>query len=236
MQELVEVDNSTDVMQALAMIGAVITRGVPTSDLLAKLQEFAKVYHHPHANEHGQTFISVKTNQATPGLVGFSAEPLPLHTDRASLPEPPNLLINVVRERGPANQGIPQLYNFQQFLDICDLEDLEQLNRSSILNSLTGDKQAILFRNEEVLKCRFRIDTPWTTDLTRDLREKLRHSMDDNTFHLTELRNNDGYVILNDMWLHGRTQIGRTGTIRVVERTLLRINPQLRSHIPSLTK
>lgn len=170
---------------------------------------------HPHDRDPGVTVIRpLSGSSAEDGTLGFSRQPLALHTDRSLAERPPSLLASIVTQ--PADDGGDSL-----FLDGARL--LSQLIgkfgrrriRSLRLRARSGLSYPIFEEDGQLFRMRFRSDALARPGGDQESGVIIDH-LDNLLAHPTRviLGAGDGYILHNYRLLHGR--LGFTGNRSVM--------------------
>ncbi|WP_107654088.1 TauD/TfdA family dioxygenase [Nocardia suismassiliense] len=167
------------------------------------------------------------------GFEGFGTGPLPPHTDRSGVTEPPALLLVVCEQKSVTGGYCTAVDGRAVYADLaaCDPDVLDALSRSrialfggasghlgSIFEPAQGGRIRIRYRTDGLVK--------YSPDIMRYL-PVLAAAIKRHTI-LFGLEPGEGYVLHNHRWLHGRTAF--TGD-RVMYR--LSLNPHPEFAIPS---
>jgi alpha-ketoglutarate-dependent taurine dioxygenase len=201
-----------DLKAALSSNGLVTFEKALTKKELVEFSKYmGDIYFHRDSDGDGVTSISaVEENEGKEGYLGLSSSELTLHTDRSGVKNPPGLLVFYCEKN--ADEGGDSL-----LLDGKKLyEELEKYHPKvvnilsepgttifggsepilgSIFTKLTNGNISIRFRHDNII---FHSKKAWQVLPTLiTYLERLQI-----TFRLKE---NQGYIIKNDQWLHGRT-------------------------------
>jgi hypothetical protein len=203
------IDHVVDDLQSkgLALLAGISGR----ADVLAFGRAIAAVRTHRDGSPDGVTTIAQRASAAdTVGMGGFSARGLIPHTDGSALPESPRLLIMACLR--PAVEGGDSVlidgYQVYQAIAGTDPQMLDALCArdsvhfgtgagylGSIFQPLPGGRIAVRFRFDDL--ARFSPTVGRHVDGFRRLLARYARR--------GRLHAGDGYVLLNDRWLHGRT-------------------------------
>lgn len=219
-------DHLGKILEKLGKTGIATLDGLNSQgDTLALARSLGNVYIHPDAQGGAVTTLSPRpVARPEDGHQGFMSSQLNLHTDRSSLPNPPELVITrCVRKAEDGGAALlvdsAQLYQELQ-KSYPDLLLLLQGHSSVIFRSgndqLLGAVFSCLPDNRICIRFRYDSVTYFSAPLIDRMPEFLT-ALDKFTINVP-LENNQGYIIQNGRWLHGRTAF--TGP-REVERVLV---------------
>lgn len=226
--DLREVDSTTRLVTGLAMHGAAIFHNAAGRDELLRLaRQLATIRGHRDSGDDGVTTIA---RRSTPDLgvsfAGFTDQKLWPHTDGSAVARPPRVvMLSCIR---PARTGGGAL-----LVDGRSLHDQIARTDPALLKALSAPQAAsfggpfgyrgpVFERNAEGrITVRLRLDelgciSPKHLETLRTLVAKRARVL--------ELRAGDGYILLNDRWLHGRAPF--TGD-RLMLRVLGDLLPRL---------
>lgn len=195
----------------LARTGLALVEGVEDERTLLWLAgSLAVVAPHRDGAQDGITLLTDRGRAAErSGLAGFGAGALAAHTDCASLPEPPGLLIVVCREPGHTG-GESVLADGQAVYTELARHSPGALASLAMPRSVSFGGTAghlgsvVTHRPDGRVSLRLRWDSlaRFDPDVSRALPD-LRAAVDRHTVEIA-LRPGQGYVIDNHRWLHGR--------------------------------
>jgi alpha-ketoglutarate-dependent taurine dioxygenase len=195
--------------------GFVLFRGIGSAATFLELfSRLGRIYRHHDSLENGLTHVRsvamAQTDAADANRRGLTQDGLTPHTDRSGIDHPPKLLAFWI-ERQSAVGGASLFVDGHQLFDEVSAKSpaaIEALTRpkSVVFKSEKGLLESSIFDlREEELRIRFRFDrlvymSPDVAavvedfmGLARDIALKLR------------LQSDEGYLIDNHRWLHGRT-------------------------------
>jgi hypothetical protein len=199
--------------------GIVLVREGDRDALLTELAGWADIYPHPDADELGVTSVRPSPTLAERADGGaFTREPLPLHTDRSTVPLPPAILACVLTRSAP-HGGQSLFLDGRYALDLLIRVASGAARLDALRLRLSDDTRLPLFsrRGDNRWVVRYRDDLvgapeaaagaePLLDILTGCFASAVRVS----------LGSGDGYLVHNHRYLHGRD--GFAG-----DRELLRI-------------
>ncbi|WP_185019851.1 TauD/TfdA family dioxygenase [Pseudomonas brassicacearum] len=199
--------------------GIVLFKRVKSSnDFLSRFSTLGEIYRHNDYLPSGLTHITYgyenkdkePVNAANTNKLGFTQGALIPHTDRSGLPVPPRLLAFWVEQQ--SGVGGSSLFSdghriFEK-LSAYSPNVIEILTRpkSVVFKSETGFFEgSILYVEEGKLSIRFRFDR--MVYLSPDVASVIQLFLDTIKSEMITVRlaENEGYLIDNHRWLHGRT-------------------------------
>lgn len=194
--------------------GLILLKGIKNSEeFLLQLGSLGRIYHHYDSLPNGLTQIKhaddIETRENTNHL-GFTQEALIPHTDRSGLINPPKLLAFWIEHQSKIG-GASLFVDGQQLFDEVSLQDpdaIKALTRpcSVIFKSEKGLIEGSIFHlQEDNFFIRFRFDrlvylSPDVASVMPRFLEVLKRCT-----IKKRLASDEGYLIDNHRWLHGRT-------------------------------
>ena len=216
------------IARALAQDGLVTFDGIQSrGDLLQLCRRLGTIVKHRDADEAGLTRIAKRSDmQPTEGYQAFTSSHLTLHTDGSSIAEPPTL-VALWCERPAAEGGA------SHFVDGKQLYQVLASDYPQVLEALSTPKSALFAGAEQPvfgsifstgadgsICVRFRYDglgyyaAPVCSVLPTFLELLEHHTL------AFPLQKQQGYILQNGRWLHGRTAFrGEREMYRVLVRT-----------------
>jgi alpha-ketoglutarate-dependent taurine dioxygenase len=217
--------------------GLVTFDGIESSNqLLSISNELGKIFMHRDSDANGITHVvNKKTYNQKAGYQGLTSHSLKLHTDRSSIANPPEILVFYCKRQ--AEQGGESiLMDGKVLYDTLKNEYpaiLEEISKPNAIlygsdgNYFSGSIFDELSSNNNI-RMRFRYDSLgfYTSSIISKLPVFLE-LIDRHSFSFT-LKENQGYIIRNDRWLHGRNEfIGEREMYRILVNINKEINDQL---------
>ncbi|MDI5975939.1 TauD/TfdA family dioxygenase [Amycolatopsis magusensis] len=205
-------DAADRIVSAVTAHGIARVRGVATEHALLRVAHWlGTVEHHPDSGPTGVTTLRPSPAAAQPGRAGFTAEALPPHTDRASVAQPPMLLVLACQR--PARRGGATVL----------VDGRAPAGRPP--RTVSGGTAHPVQPRRGVLRRRQRLQRPGvhrraprdpgdpvehrpaltTLPLARPWHATLGHLISEHT-HTVLLGAGDGLVVHNRWWLHGRRE------------------------------
>lgn len=183
-----------------------------TTQLLALATYLGQIFRHRDSDELGITHVKSAAMPQASGFYGFTNKGLPFHTDRSTVPDPPNVLILACKQESSVG-GETILADGKSIL--CELTaDAPTVEHPLI------DKQAVIFDDSKdcfkgniftkegdgSYTLRYRRDdfAYFSSPVIKEL-AKFDALADKHSF-CVKLHAGDGYVINNRWWLHGRKE------------------------------
>ena len=216
------------IVRALAQDGLVTFDGIQSSgELLQLCSRLGTIVKHRDADEAGLTRIAKRSDmQPGEGYQAFTASHLTLHTDGSSISEPPTLVV-LWCERPAAEGGASLFVDGNQLYQVLAneypqvLETLSTPNSALFAGSETPVYGSIFSTGPDGSICvRFRYDglgyyaAPVCSVLPIFLGLLERYTI------AFRLQKQQGYILQNGRWLHGRTAFrGEREMYRVLVRT-----------------
>ena len=216
------------IARVLARDGLVTFDGIQSrGELLRLCHRLGTIVKHRDADEAGLTRIAKRSDiEAKEGYQAFTSSHLTLHTDGSSTPEPPTLVV-LWCERPAAEGGISLFVDGKQLYQILVHEHPQVLETLSTPNSVlfAGAEppvySSVFSTGADGSICiRFRYDglgyyaAPVCSVLPIFLGLLERHML------AFPLQKQQGYILQNRRWLHGRTAFrGEREMYRVLVRT-----------------
>lgn len=168
----------------------------------AIMHSMGRVYAHPDADVEGVTRIVPDGRGAQQGG-GFTAQPLPLHTDRALTESPPQYLGIYFLSRRRRTGGDPLFCQLDLALSSLTLASLKSLS----LRERSGAKQYPLYLGHwaNCERFRFRNDAHCDLDGPPQLVKDVEARIASMTIGAPWMATGDAYLLDNTRVLHGRT-------------------------------
>ena len=201
------------IAHALAQDGLITFDGIQSrGELLRLCHRLGTIVKHRDADETGLTRIAKRSDmQFGEGYQAFTSSHLTLHTDGSSIPEPPTLVVLWCEQ--PAAEGGASLFvDGKQLYQILANEHPQVLETLSTPNSalFAGAEPPVyssIFSTDadDSICVRFRYDglgyyaAPVCSVLSIFLELLERHTL------AFPLQKQQGYILQNGRWLHGRT-------------------------------
>ncbi|BCB86596.1 TauD/TfdA family dioxygenase [Phytohabitans suffuscus] len=220
--DLKEPNSRRAIVAGLASHGIVLLRGGNGRESLIRAgRSLLTIRLHRDSDDDGVTTIVQRPVPEGSSVTGFSDRALWPHTDGSAVERPPRVLMLGCIQPAQAG-GHSHVVDGRTLYDEIARTDLAMLTALStprsayfggglghlgaVFQEIENDRMAIRIRFDAL--ARFSpVVTPYIG--------RLRALAQDRTITL-DLREGDGYVVLNDRWLHGRSQFSG-------ERTMLRI-------------
>lgn len=175
-------------------------------------KNFGKIYLHRDSLQNGITVVSSEknTSKGLDGYLGLTSSFLPLHTDRAVMRKPPNLLFLFCKESAnvggesilvdiqPVFKKLQKRYQENSPLvakNSVIFSDKKNFFKGSIIQSLSNHHYFLRFRDDSF---------SYFNRKLIDFLPEFYSVIDDYTYKL-KLSKNHGYIINNGRFLHGRT-------------------------------
>ncbi|MBA9053930.1 TauD/TfdA family dioxygenase [Streptomyces murinus] len=215
---------TVEILTRLTRYGIAFFRGVDDASGIVKMaQALGTVLPHPDSDTNSVTVITERRESAgSPLAAGFTRSALPSHTDRADLPSPPALLMNLCTVQ--ADSGGESI-----FVDGSALHRLLAARAPRALHALS-QPDAVSYGNSRIYTGpvfeptgdgRRLVIRMWPQNAGRFSRaaevalRELRQVAADLTLTI-RLEAGQGYVVDNHRWLHGRlAYIGNRVMLRI---------------------
>jgi hypothetical protein len=218
------------VVAGLASHGIVLLRGGNGRDsLIRTARSLLTIRLHRDSDDDGVTTIAQRPAPEGSSVMGFSDRELWPHTDGSAVEQPPRvLMLGCIR---PAHAGgRSHVVDGRTLYDEIARTDIAMLTalltpRSAYFGGGLGHLGAVFQQIEnDRMAIRIRFDAlARFSPVVAPYIGRLRALVQDRTITL-DLREGDGYVVLNDRWLHGRSQFSGA-------RTMLRLAGDPHSHL-----
>lgn len=223
---LVDVDSTTtpQLVQRLASDGLVTFRGVEGRDALLGLgRRFGEIQPHSHGDADGVTFITPRAEIRGPSSTGFSSLPLALHTDGSSLARPPALVLVSCVTAAVTGGATVLADGAAAHRDLLRTAPAALAALSAPGGARFGADGALggaiysVLPGTDRLHVRFRSDTDvWFAEETSRALALFLSVLRTRTYSFV-LGPDEGYILQNGRWLHGRTAFaGRRSMLRVL--------------------
>lgn len=215
-------DSAAQVADVLRRQGIVFVSGVPDrSQLLSSGRGLMAIRRHPDSDDDGVTTIERRFSTAMGSLAGFTDRELVPHTDGSAVAAPPRMLM-LVCQRRPSSGGqvllvdCSGLYHEIASSDTAMLEALSA-PRSAYFGGGSGHLGSVFQGlDDHRVAARLRFDDLIRFSPAASLyAARLRELVHQRTITV-DLGVGEGYVLLNDRWLHGRRPFAG-------DRTMLRL-------------
>lgn len=205
-------DSADRITASLATQGVAIFSGVRDRAALLRLgRALMRVRTHRDSDADGVTVIEQRiTHPSSGNLAGFTDRELSPHTDGSAVAEPARVLMLACIRRPDAGGRIVLVDGRNLYHDIAaaDPAMLEALctPRSVYFGGAAGHLAAVFEETaDSTMTVRLRFDeliryAPAVANYQNTLRDIVRRNE-----IIVDLAVNDGYILLNDWWLHGRT-------------------------------
>lgn len=193
-----------ELLDTLMAEGAVILKGISALTALESLGNTFLPYQHPDADAAGATLITPNNRQGQIGD-GFTTRKLSFHTDRSSVTSPPEVLICELKKTDRHGGGRPLFSDARRAvrsLSRTTLKPLRQM-RLSLPNEV---KLPLFFTTDGRHRMRYREDRHTEPLGDTESFSAFRAALHAHAF-VPEMTAGDTYVLLNDVFVHGRTHI-----------------------------
>jgi alpha-ketoglutarate-dependent taurine dioxygenase len=233
--DLRDPDRTAQIVRGLIMHGITIFGGgIGRDDLLRAARILTTIRTHRDSDSDGVTTIAQRPVLADgTSLAGFTDGGLSPHTEGSALDRPPRVLM-LACIRPAQVGGRSHLVDGRDLYDEIARTDADMLAalsapRSAYFGGGSGHLGAVFQRTGQgriAVRLRFDELARFSPTLMLCI-DRLRTLAQDLAIAL-DLREGDGYILLNDRWLHGRTQFAG-------HRLMLRIigDPLARHELPS---
>jgi hypothetical protein len=221
--DLRELDSTARMAEALRRQGMALFSGVcDRAELLRVGRILINIRTHRDSDADGVTTVEQRIAfAATCSLAGFTDRELVPHTDGSAVAEPPRVLM-LACVRRPRTGGKVMLVDGRRLYDEIARNDPEMLDalrapRSAYFGGGSGHLGSVFEEAADGrIRVRLRFDdlvrfSPATSLYLGKLREHVRQRA-----ITLDLAVGEGYLLLNDRWLHGRTRF-------VGDRVMLRL-------------
>lgn len=195
---------SEGLWDALASQGVAILGGICAHDALEILGDTVDPYRHPDADTAGATLIKPDNRPGEAGD-GFTTYELSMHTDRSSVADPPEILICELRRADQRGGGLPVLSDVRNVVRSLDSATLQHL-RETKLALPNGTVLPMFFSSNGRRRVRYREDRHCAPIGDAAAFSRFRASLHANAF-IPAMKTGDTYILLNDVYTHGRTRI-----------------------------
>ena len=210
--DLRDLDSTTQIMTGLAVHGITIFhRGAGRDELLHAAQSLITIRTHRDSDPDGVTAIVQRPSVlGATGLTGFTDHELWPHTDGSAVDRPPRVLMLACVRPARAG-GHSHLVDGRDLYDEIAATDPVMLTalsapRTAYFGGSSGHLGAVFEQTDQGrVSIRLRLDEMARFSPTvRPYADRLRTLVQDRTVAV-DLRAGDGYIVLNDRWLHGRS-------------------------------
>jgi Taurine catabolism dioxygenase TauD, TfdA family len=220
--DLLEPGSTSRIADALRRQGIAILSGVSDrATLLGAGRSLMTIRTHRDSDGEGVTTIERRFSVAMGSLAGFTDRELTPHTDGSAVPEPPRVLMLACLRPARAGGQVVLVDGCGLYRDIAESDppmlDALRAPRSayfgggsghlgSVFEELAGGRVAVRLRFDDLVRF-----SPAASLYIGKLRELVRRRA-----VTLDLVVGEGYVLLNDWWLHGRRRF-------VGDRMMLRL-------------